>query len=390
MSYAFSRIKGLTFYDSRRACVGFTLLSPVEGNGLYLIDMKGRFVNYWEMGYKPGTYGEILPNGHLLYEGKLEDEPLADMEGAGGILIETDWDGKVVWKYEDPNLHHAFCRMDSGNTLVLKRVKVPENIAVRVQGGIPGTERRGIMWGDAIQEISPKGKVVWEWVAHEHLDPAKDAICVLCPRSMWTRSNSVTVLPDGNISAILAGIHTMVMIDKKTGNITWKWGRNEVGHPHSVSMLDNGHLLFFDNGLHPSGAGCGYSRLVEIDPKTSKLVWSYGRLMDEHQVFFSATMSNCQRLPNGNTLVCEGNKGRIFELYLNDELAWEYISGFPAYETTPTKSTYTPVYAAFRYDLDYSGLKRPRPYPVAKQTVPGKTAVPKVAAAQSRLEWLGY
>lgn len=392
MSYAFSRIKGLTYYDSRSACMGFTLLSPVEGTGLWLIDMKGRVVNYWEMGYKPGTYGELLPNTHLLYAGKLEDGPMADMEGAGGVLIETDWDGKVVWKYEDPYLHHAFHRKDNGNTLVLKWVKVPDGVAAKVQGGMPGTEREGAMWGDTIQEINPKGKVVWEWVAHEHLDPSTDTICILCPRCTWTHANSITVMPDENILVCLMRLHTIVIINKKTGDIIWRWGKNEVGHPHSVSVLDNGNLLLFDNGLHPSGAGCGYSRPMEIDPKSKKLVWSFGEHLDEESMFYSATLSNCQRLPNGNTLVCEGEKGWIFELSPKDQLVWEYANGFPAYETTPTKSTWAPVHAAFRYELDYSGLRRlDEPYPPAKQAAPGKRVTKTIEeVAKSRLEYLGY
>lgn len=391
MSYAFTRIKGLTYYDSRRACMGFTLLSPAEGTGLWLIDMKGRFVNYWEMGYKPGTYGELLPNGHLLYEGKLEDGPLADLEGAGGIILETDWDGNKVWEHKDPYLHHAFYRTKNGNTLALKWVKVPDRIAAKVKGGIPGSEREGIMWGDTIQEITPGGKIAWEWIAHEHLDPSADSICVLCPRCTWTHTNSIAELPDGNILVCFMRIHTLAIIDKKTGNITWRWGKNEVGHPHSVSVLDNGNILLFDNGMHPTGVGCGYSRTIEINPKTSQLVWAYGTLMDEFTVFYSSTMSNCQRLPNGNTLVCEGNKGRIFELSKKDELAWEYINGFPSHEATPAKSTYCPAYAAFRYELDYSGLKRAKPYPVAKQAAPGKAVVTKAEeAARSRLAWLGY
>ena len=30
--------------------------------------------------------------------------------------------------------------------------------------------------------------------------------------------------------------------------------------------------------------------------------------------FYSAEISGCQRLPNGNTLICEGIKGNLFEV----------------------------------------------------------------------------
>ncbi len=177
MSYARTRLKGVMFYDSRRAYKGVTLFTPTEGKGAWLIDMMGRLVNQWEIPYHPSCDAKLLPSGNLLYAGKVPDGPLADLEGTGGILLEVDWDSNVVWEYDDSYLHHAFDRMKNGNTLFLKWVKVPDDIAVRVKGGDPGTERNGVMWGDAIQEITTDGKVIWEWIAHEHLDPEVTPRC---------------------------------------------------------------------------------------------------------------------------------------------------------------------------------------------------------------------
>jgi len=35
-------------------------------------------------------------------------------------------------------------------------------------------------------------------------------------------------------------------------------------------------------------------------------------------------MSSAQRLPNGNTLICEGDKGHIIEVTSDLEVVWEY------------------------------------------------------------------
>lgn len=216
MSIAFTSIKGLTFYDMRRAFHGVTLFTSLEGTSAWMIDMNGNIVHSWKTGYKPALYGELLPNGNLLYAGRVEDGPLTEFEGAGGIIMEVDWDGKKVWEYKDPYLHNAFFRMKNGNTLVIKWVKVPSEIASRVQGGQPGTEKDGVMWGDAIDEITPEGKVVWSWIAHKHLDPKIDKSCILCPRSEWTHANWVQELADGNIMACLMESDTIAVIDKKT------------------------------------------------------------------------------------------------------------------------------------------------------------------------------
>ncbi|GAI89345.1 unnamed protein product, partial [marine sediment metagenome] len=269
-------------------------------------DMKGKTVKYWEMGYEPVCYGELLPNGNLLYAGKVKDGPLAELEGAGGILLEVDWEGKIVWEYRDPYLHHAFYRVKNGNTLVIKWVKVPNEIAAEVKGGDPGTEREGIMWGDAIQEITPEGKIAWEWIGHEHLDPKVDTTCPICPRSEWTHANTVIELSDGNILASFMKNNTLAIIDKKTGDIKWRWGQHELAHQHAPSVLDNGNILVFDNGLHPSGTPLGISRILEVNPDTGKMVWSYEGEENIKYGFYSSTMSNCQRLPNKNTFICEG------------------------------------------------------------------------------------
>ena len=391
MSVAYTAIKGIVFCNYKRTYNGVTLFTPMDGTTVWLTDMLGRVVHHWDMGYKPGCYGELLPNGNLLYAGKVENGPLADLDGAGGILLEVDWDGNVVWEYKDPYLHHAFYRIKNGNTLALKWVKVPDQIAAKVKGGEPGTEKEGVMWGDAIQEIRTDGKVAWEWIAHEHLDPEVDLNCLICPRSTWSHANSVVELPDGNILISFMKINNIAIIEKKTGKIMWRWKPYELGHQHSASILDNGNILVFDNGLHtPNATPLGFSRILEINPSTSEVVWSYIEMDRPKTYFYSPTMSNCQRLPNGNTLICEGIWGRLFEVTPKSEVVWEYVNNLPSHETSPTKSKPCSVYCAYRYGMDYSGLKRPILIPQERQPAPGTAGAKPEEALKARLARLGY
>ncbi|MFW6139021.1 MAG: aryl-sulfate sulfotransferase, partial [Spirochaetota bacterium] len=307
MAYARTRIKGLVYCDSRRASGGLTLFTPLEGKGVWLIDMQGRVINQWEMPYKPGCYGELLPNGNMLYAGRNESGPLSDVEGAGGVLLETDWSGRIVWEYTDPYLHHGFYRMKNGNTLVMKWTEVPEHFAGRVRGGDPGSEKNGIMWGEKIQEIRPSGTVAWEWMAHEHLAPEDFARCPFCPRDTWLHGNGCVELPDGSILVSFAKVNTIAIIDKNTGNVKWSWGTDgELAHQHSPVYLHSGNVLVFDNGFHPNGMAQNYSRVLEIDPRSNKMVWSYEgpESGDMRMLIYSSMYSNCQRLSNGNTLIC--------------------------------------------------------------------------------------
>ena len=44
--------------------------------------------------------------------------------------------------------------------------------------------------------------------------------------------------------------------------------------------------------------------------------------------FFSPYISGARRLPNGNTLITEGNFGRIFQVTTEGEVVWEYINPY--------------------------------------------------------------
>ena len=113
---------------------GFTLFTALGSTETKLIDMQGRAVHSWKLDRPPAWYGELLEDGHLLTSGHLAEGPLTDLRGAAGQLVEYDWDGRELWRYEDPYLHHAFERLANGHTLVLTWAPVPCDLAVKVEG----------------------------------------------------------------------------------------------------------------------------------------------------------------------------------------------------------------------------------------------------------------
>jgi len=361
MSYARTSVKGIIFCNSYQAFNGFTLFTPVDGTGVWLIDMRGNIVHQWEMSVKPAGYVELLPNGHLLFAGKHPDCPLSNVEGAGGILLEVDWDGNIKWKYEDPCLHDSFYRKDNGNTLVIKWVKIPNRISGKIEGSI--------LWGDTIQEITQNGSIQWSWTAHEHLDPKLDISCPICPRIDGPHANGCIELPNGNILITFWKNNEIVIIDRATGDISWRWGNGQLTHPYAATLLDNGNILIFDSGYHQPGIDLSNSRILEVNPQTNDIVWHYKD--GENSLFYSSTISNCQRLPNSNTLICEGSTGRIFEVTLNGELAWEYVNDLPFYHPPSPGLKHCKVFVAKPYEADYSGLKTRVNSVEKKQSAPG-------------------
>ena len=89
---------GLTVYKPDKAYQGYTLFAPMEGTNVYLIDMRGHIVHRWQLPYRPGDYGYLLENGHLLVGGRTDRGPV-NIGGRSGIVMELDWDGKAVWEY---------------------------------------------------------------------------------------------------------------------------------------------------------------------------------------------------------------------------------------------------------------------------------------------------
>jgi hypothetical protein len=70
------------------------------------------------------------------------------------------------------------------------------------------------------------------------------------------------------------------------------------------------------------------SRVLEIDPIKKEIVWQYIGEDSDRAVwtFHSSFISSARRLPNGNTLICEGMDGRLFQVTPKGAIVWEYVN----------------------------------------------------------------
>ncbi len=109
MSNTFERTRrtGLLHHDTEKAFPGYVCYSPVYSTGeVYLLALNGEIAHRWETGYPAGMWGYILPNGNLFYGGKDPDQAEQDRFGAweafrGGVMLELDPGGNVVWEHHD-------------------------------------------------------------------------------------------------------------------------------------------------------------------------------------------------------------------------------------------------------------------------------------------------
>ncbi len=348
---------GLIHNDTHRSFRGYTLFcnnrAAVDAR---LIDMEGRICHRWHWAGGIG-YAYLLPSGNLLLRTRPDQGPEGGIGGSSGAIVELDWDSRVVWEYRNPMIHHDFQRLDNGNTLVLLWERIPAELTSQIKGGYRADDDPEQMLGDVVEEIAPDGSTVHRWESWHHLSVEEDVICPLEGRKEWTHGNAVSLTPRGELLVSYRQTSTIGLVDRDSGDFRWKWGPGQVSHQHHPTFLDNSRVLLFDNGCHRRGVD--FSRLVEVDPETGKIEWEYAA--NPAISFYSYNISSAQRLPNGNTLACEGAAGRIFEVTSAKELVWEYINpvflGGQNPNASNPSSIGNSVFRAHRYGPDHPGLQ---------------------------------
>ena len=112
-----------------------------------------------------------------------------------------------------------------------------------------------------------------------------------------------------------------------------------------------------------TGAG-GYSNISGIAFGPVTPAWTYTN--NPASSFYSTEISGCQRQPNGNTLICEGIKGKLFEVTSSGQIVWQYIcpvaatvlaqgSSIPS-DGARTDQFMNAVFRVYRYPTNYPGL----------------------------------
>ncbi len=123
-----------------------------------------------------------------------------------------------------------------------------------------------------------------------------------------------------------------------------------------------------DTGNYINPPEAGYYIWESADPRnthkqskqmSNQIIWIYAAR--GNTAFFSHIGSGCQRLPNGNTLICGSTEGHIFEVTPDGELVWEYINPVTRegeiLEGMPDRIPMTnSVWRAYRYTLDHPAL----------------------------------
>jgi len=372
-----------------------------EGGRIEEYDWAGNLV--WEFDYYSRDYSthhdiQPLPNGNILalvVERKSLDECLAvgftqqalrDGELLPDSVIEIEpiypQGGRIVWEW------HVWDHLVQDNDPTKPNygdpAEYPERISVEVNGGNSASS-------------------FWNHMNSIDYNPQLDQI-MLSVRGcseLWIIDHSTTPAEAAGTSGGRWG---------KGGDLLYRWGnpaayrRGDASdqmlfQQHDCQWIEPncpgaGNILVFNNGLRRLPAGYtsskdlppyavgkdwGYSSVDEIVPVMdsqgnyvmedhgiygpTELLWTY--VAPEPTDFFAEAISGCQRLRNGNTLICDGTSGVLFEVNMLGETVWEYVCPVtgdgPIAQGDPVPLDHrahamNAIFKVHRYDPDYPGL----------------------------------
>jgi len=326
-------------------------------------------------------------------------------------------------------MHHDVKVLPNGNILALAVEKKTLEDCLAA-GFNPDNLRDQMLFPDYVVEVQPArpkgGKIVWEWHVWDHLiqdfDKTKsnygkvsdhpELIDVACARravpAFWNHMNSIAYNAKlDQIMLSVRGCNEIWIVDHSTtpqesaghsggkggkgGDLLYRWGNpaaykrgaavdRKLFQQHDADWIPDGYpgagnILIFNNGLDR-----GYSSIDEITPPLDakgnyalpsggvygpeKLAWTYQAKNPKD--FYSMEISGAHRLPNGNTLICAGVWGQLFEVTPAGETVWQY--NCPVAGTGPLKQgdkipldmrghAMNAVFKIHRYPVDYPGLK---------------------------------
>ena len=236
------------------------------------------------------------------------------------------------------------------------------------------------------------GDIVWKWHFWDHLiqdyDPSKENYGVIADHPElidinyvsssgldWTHINSIDynekfdqiLLSVRNYNEIWVIDHSTTTEEAaghsggksgKGGDILYRWGNpatykagtsndQKFFCQHDAQWINEGYLgegniLVFNNGVdRPEGR---FSSIDEFIPPVNEngeyflepgsayepieQTWFY--IANPAGSFYSRMISGAERLPNGNTLICNGEQGKFFEVTPLGSTVWTYTNSYPS------------------------------------------------------------
>jgi len=318
---------GITVHDTTRAYAGLNLYTSGHFPGAILMDMRGNVLHEWRYefieAWKTGPRAE-LPRStkgagfwrrvHLFENGDI----LAIFDGMA--LVKLDRNSKLIWAYLE-GAHHDLEVAEDGTIYVL----------IREPAIVPRINPDHAVLVDFVAVLDSDGNEIrrvplleaFENSAYAHmLEGMKDEGDIFHTNTIeildGRLAGRVPGFESGNVLVCPRELDLIAVVDLEREVVVWGLEAPWV-KPHQPTVLPNGRIMIFDN----RGNG-GASRVMEFDPVTQDILWGY-QTRDPFD-FYSKECGSNQRLPNGNTIITESDRGRAFEVTPRRGIVWEFVN----------------------------------------------------------------
>ena len=425
--------EGYTLFSYRFANRVALPQRAAAGRTIYLIDNQGREVHRWELGVGT-LFAKLLENGNLLTLANTTDQGqfVREVDRNGNILSDCAQGSLHHDFLKMPNGNVLLLsRQRKPREEVIAAGANPEFIGPDglmaphiVEARITGPASCEIVWEwsawDHLIQDFDSSKANYGVVAEHpelidlnfYLSELPDSI----DPSDWIHSNGIDYNPEldqvmlspNNFSEMWIIDHSTTRAEAagsgggnsgKGGDLLYRWGNprayragtlddQQLFWPHNPQWIPPGrpgagNILIFNNGIGARERPRAYSSVDEIVPPVdganyrldpgaayapAEPVWTYTAATPSD--FFAPYISGTQRLPNGNTLICDGVHGTLFEVTPAGKTVWKYVNPTTGSgplrqgEPVPTEQLRSgkevpanQVYRAYRYAPDYPGLQ---------------------------------
>ena len=361
----------------------------------YLVNKEGQKLFTWNLQDNLGNDFELLENGKALGAFKVT-EPSFSFGGFSGSTKIINPDSTIDWEFTLANetyiTHHDVELLPNGNILMMVWERIEATVAQEA-----GVNTSVDIFPEKLIEVDRDSKeIVWEWRTWDHLvqdiDPNAPNFGIISevpkridhnynnPEELngdIMHANGIDYDPNKDIIYMSSNFYSEIwVIDHSTtlqesasssggtygngGDLLYRFGnpetyQNSIGERrfffnHCPTLIKNGEpgtgnlLVYGNNGIDGLEQSTVYELEIPVDFKLlpnvnnePNVIWSF---TDEN--LFNERISGAVRLPNGNTLICEGDYG-YWEVTDSGQIAWKFnpIGNF---------------WRGYSYEYDFPGL----------------------------------
>jgi hypothetical protein len=311
---------GVTVLDRERAAPGVNVWCSVRSSEVHFMDLDGRILRSLR-----------LPDAGLGHDCMVEPTPDGGfLTLASPHLVKWSRDLALEWTSSDGHHHDAFAAPDGAIYTFSeqqgwleyggRRLEIRDH-AIAILGP-DGRLRRKVplspLLGPLVRESRLRNLAALEAASGEEAKRRRAvAADVFHPNGIQVLDRDIGPAHEGSVLLCARELDRLAIVDLDAERLVWSWGEGELDGPHHPTLVPGGSILVFDNGRRR-----GWSRLLEVDPLGAAIRWQWRA--SPPAAFSSRVRGSVVPLANGNLLVTESARGRVFELTRGGKIVWEF------------------------------------------------------------------